>query len=113
MDDRVDTKAYPELSHVQRNVLVERVENDSTDTRVTPCAVDQQKLSEESELGDRNVGGSSSLKTFHTANTNTDMGGLNHRHIVGTITNGEKQGLEVTLDKLDDQSLLQWRDTTK
>lgn len=39
---RCDDKTYPELSHVQRDVFVVRVKNNSTDARITPCSVNQK-----------------------------------------------------------------------
>jgi hypothetical protein len=74
--------------------------------------VNQKQFPKESELANCHIGRSRSLKTFHTADTNTHMGGLNHRHIVGTVTNSQEKSLLVTLDKLNDQSFLKGRNTT-
>jgi hypothetical protein len=74
--------------------------------------MDEQELSKVSELSNRNIRTSCGLKTFHTADTNTNMRSLNHGHVVGTITNCQKNGLLVALDKLDDQSLLKGRYST-
>jgi hypothetical protein len=49
--------------------------------------MDQKKLSEETELGNCHIGRSSSLESLHTADTDTNVSGLDHRHVVGTITN--------------------------
>jgi len=64
-------------------------------------------------LADCHVGRSRGLKTFHATDPDTDMGGLNHRHIIGTVTDSQEKSLLVTLDKLNDQSFLKGRDTTK
>lgn len=85
-----ENQAYPELGHVQRDVFVVRVENNSTDARVTPRAMNQKELPKESELSNCHICGSGGLKTFNTADTNTDMGGLNHGYIVGTVTDGQQ-----------------------
>jgi hypothetical protein len=52
------------------------------------------------------------LKTFNTADTNTDVSGLNHRHIIGTVADSQEERLQVAFDKLDDQSLLKGRHPT-
>ena len=43
---------HPELSHVEGDVLVEGIENDSADTLVAPGSVDEEKLPKETELPD-------------------------------------------------------------
>ena len=55
---------------------------------------------------------SGSLETLNTADTDANMSGLDHRHVIGTITNSQKQRLQVSLDKLDDQGFLKRGDTT-
>lgn len=56
---------------------------------------------------------SGGLESFNTTDANTDVGGLNHRHIIGTIADGQEKSLLVTLDKFDNQSLLKRRNTTE
>lgn len=107
--DKQDT--YPELRHVKSNVLVERVKNHSTNPVVTPGAVNKKQFSKIPELGNRNISRPSCLKTFHTADTNTDMGCLNHGHIVGTIADSKEQRFEMSFDQFNNQRLLKGRDT--
>lgn len=40
--------------------------------------------------------------------SDSNVGGLNHAHIVRAIADGEKYSFLVLLDELDDKSLLQW-----
>jgi hypothetical protein len=75
--------------------------------------MNQKQFSKESELANCHIGRSRSLETFHTTDTNTNMGGLNHGHIIGTVTNSQKKSLLVTFDELDDQGLLKGRNTAK
>lgn len=44
---------------------------------------------------------------LHARNTDTDMCGLNHADIVGSITNSQKDCLLVFLDELDDKGFLE------
>lgn len=96
----------PELRHEKGNVLVEGIENDLADSLVAPGTMHEQQLAEETELTNGNIGTSSSLQTFHAADTDTDVSSLDHRHIVCTVSNGQENGLQMTLDKLDDESFL-------
>jgi hypothetical protein len=75
--------------------------------------VNQKQLPKESELTNCHIGRSGSLKTLHTADTDTNVGGLNHRNIVGAVTNSQEKSLLVTLDKLNNQSFLKRGNTTK
>lgn len=71
----------------------------------------KQQFSEISELTNGNICTPRSLETFDTADTDTNVCGLDHRNIVSTVADGEEESLEVTLDELDDESLLERRDT--
>lgn len=75
--------------------------------------MNQKQLSKEPELANCDISRSCGLKTFDTADADSDMSGLDHGHIIGTVANGQEESLLVALDKLDDQSLLKWRDPTK
>lgn len=79
---------------------------------VAPRAMHQQQFTKEAELRNRHIGGPSSLKTFDAADTDTNMSGLDHRHIVGAIANGKKKRFEMTFNQLDDQGFLKGRNTT-
>ena len=52
--------------------------------------MDEQQLLQEPELRDGNIGTPSSLETFDTRDTNTDMRRLDHADIIGTVSNGQK-----------------------
>jgi len=100
-------QTYPELCHVQDNILVEGIcrevktirnarrwmpltENKLAQSGITPSAMDQQQLLQEPELRNGNIGAPSSLKTFNTRDTNTDMCRLDHADIIGTVPDGQK-----------------------
>lgn len=72
----------------------------------------QEQFPKIAELCNRNISRPSCLKTFHTADTDSNMSRLDHGNIVGTVTNGQKQGFEVAFDKLHDQRFLKGRHTT-
>lgn len=44
-------------------------------------------------------------------NSDSDMSSLNHGHVVGSISDGEEDRRSVVLDELDDESLLERRDS--
>lgn len=103
----------PELGHEEGGILVIEVEDDFRDALVGPGTVHQKELSKVSELRDCNVGGSCSLKTFDTGDTNTDMCSLNHGDIVRTVADSKKDSLQVSLDKLYDKCFLKGRYTAR
>lgn len=74
--------------------------------------MNQKQFSKEPELANCDISRSRGLKTFNAADTDSDMSGLNHGHIIGAVTNGQEESLLVALDKLDDQGLLKGRHTT-
>lgn len=49
----------------------------------------KKQFSKESELADCYIGAPGCLEPFNAADSNTNMRRLNHRNIVGTITNSE------------------------
>lgn len=53
------------------------------------------------------------METFNTADSDPDVCGLDHGHVIRTVADGQKQRLQVSLHELDDQSFLQGRDTTR
>lgn len=59
------------------------------------------------------VSASCSLETLNTADTDTNMSSLDHADIVGTVSDGQQERLQVTLDKLDNQGFLEWRHTAR
>lgn len=73
--------------------------------------MDQEELPKVAELGYGHVGRPSSLKTLDTTDTNPNVGGLDHRDVVGSVPDGQEQRLEMAFDKLDDQGFLKGRHT--
>jgi hypothetical protein len=71
--------------------------------------VHKQQLSQETELRDGDIGGSSCLQAFHTGDTDTDVSRLDHADIVRSVPDGEKRGVGASLDKFDNESFLQGR----
>src|SRR5690606_11235255 len=103
-------KPYPELRHVQRNVLVERELDRLAYALVTPRPVHQQQLPEEPELRNRHVGAASRLQTLHAADAHADVRRLDHGYVVRPVADGEEDRvLLVLLHQLDNQRLLQGR----
>lgn len=74
--------------------------------------MDKKQLAKKAELRNGNICRPGGLETFDAADTHANMSGLDHRNVVGTVANSEEKGLQVTLDKLHDKSLLKRRDTT-
>jgi hypothetical protein len=72
--------------------------------------VDEEELLEEAKLADGDVGRARRLQALDAGDADADVGGLDHRDVVGAVANGEEDGLAVLLDELDHQGLLQRRD---
>jgi len=112
----------------------ERTENELRQSLITPSSVDEKELLEESELRDGDVRRSSSLETLYnrtnwissllgrgrrsqektnldSRDSNSNMSSLDHRHVVRSISDGEKDRGSVVFDELDDESLLKRRDS--
>jgi len=66
----------------------------------------QEQFAQVPELTYSNVCASSCLKTFNTADANSDVGCLYHGDVVCTITDRQSQSLDMPLDQLHDQRLL-------
>lgn len=77
---------YPKLCHIQRDILVEGVENQFRNPLIAPSPVYQQELSKISELADSYVGAPSCLKTFDATYTYSNMCCLDHGDIVGAVS---------------------------
>lgn len=80
-------EASPELRENQDHVLVEVVQNQNGVFAIAFSPVDQKESAEVLELPDGVVTRSSSLLTFHPSDSNANMGGSYHVHIVGPISN--------------------------
>jgi hypothetical protein len=52
---------YPELCHIQRNILIERIQNDFGYPLITPCTMHKQQFSKEAELRNSDIGTPCSL----------------------------------------------------
>jgi hypothetical protein len=52
------------------------------------------------------------LSTLFTGDTDTNIGFLNHGHIVCAITDGERHDIQCSLDQRDDSGFLCGTDTT-
>ena len=105
------SSSYPELRQVQRHVLVKGVEDRLAHALVAPGAVDEEQLPEVPELGHRHVGAPRRLEALDAADAHADVGGLDHRHVVGAVADGEEDRLLlVLLDQLHHQRLLHGRD---
>ena len=63
-------------------------------------------------MANGNIRTSGRLEAFDTTDSDTNMSSLDHTDVVGAITNGQQERLEIALDQLDDQGFLQGRHTT-
>jgi hypothetical protein len=68
---------------------------------IAPSAVDEKQFAQIAKLPYGNICASSSLQTFDTADTHTDMSSLNHGNVVGAISNSKQNSFQMTFDKLD------------
>lgn len=100
------------MGHIESDVLIERIQDDSTDPMIVPRSMDKQHFTQIAKLSNRHVGGPRCLKTFNTADTDAHMCCLNHRYIVRTITNGQQYGFQVSFHQLDDKGFLKRGNTT-
>lgn len=71
----------------------------------------EKKFAEVFELGNGNVSGAGGLETFDARDTDTDVGSLDHGDVVCAVANGEEDGFQVAFHELDDEGLLEGRDT--
>src|SRR5204863_7438671 len=78
------------LREVKQHFLPKGAQRVFAYSDVVPSAMHEQKLQEETKLGNRIIGSSCCLKSFSTRDTNTDMRFLYHGDIVGTISYGER-----------------------
>lgn len=76
---------------------------------ITPGSVDKEQFPQIPELAYRHIGRPCGLETLDTAYTDTNVGRLDHANIIGTVADGKKKRLEVSLDQLDNQSFLKGR----
>jgi hypothetical protein len=102
---------HVELRHVKDDVLVERVEDQFGQPLVTPRAVDEQQLLQVLELRDGDVGRPRRLETFDARDADANVRCLNHGHVVGAVADGKQDRFGIVLDELDNERLLQRRDS--
>jgi len=102
---------YPELNHVETDVLIKEVENQLGDAVVGPGAVDEEEPPQEPELGDGVIRGPDRLQTLLAADAHANVGSLDHSNVVGPVANREGDGLEGVLNQQDHLRLLERGDT--
>jgi hypothetical protein len=109
----------PELTHRLQDVLVEHVADEVAHTDVVVSSMREQQDRQVSELCDGVVGRIDCLHTLLAADANADVGFLDHRHVVGAVSNGERADRHAVLvhghtllDELHHFSLLVRRHTT-
>ena len=106
---RVDLE--PEQCAGVHHLLVEEEVDHLAVPIVRPVAVHQQQALEEAELADGVVGRVYRLQTLLACNADTDLGRLDHRHVIGTVADGQRDGLELVPHKAHHERLLQWAHT--
>lgn len=99
----------PKVAEREGKVLVEKVAQEFGHAQVGPAAVDQQQPLQVAKLGNTVIGSEHRLQTFLATDADADVGRLDHRHVVGTITDGQRNGLFVLFYQVDDHGLLQRR----
>lgn len=62
-------------------------------------------------MSDGVVGRVNSLQTLLSRDSDSNVGSLDHRDVVGTVTDGKRHDAEVVLDEVDDLGFLQRRDS--
>jgi len=68
------------------DVLVEEVADGLCHSPVRPAAMDEDEALQEPELADGVVGRHGRLATLDARNADTDVGLLDHGHVVGAVT---------------------------
>lgn len=71
--------------------------------------MDEEQPLEEPELAHRVVARVDGLQSFLARDADANVGCLDHRHVVGAVTDGEAHRPEAVLDEPDDERLLQRR----
>lgn len=79
---------------------------------IVPGTMNKKQFSKIPKLPDRDIGRPRCLKTFNTTDTNSNMRCLNHGNIICAVADSQQQGLQVSLNKLNNKSLLKGRNTT-
>jgi len=79
-------QAVQHLRRYEDYILVEEVLHQDTDAEIIPLAVYQQRLFQEHEFGEREVGGYGSLAAFLPQYSDAYVSFLYHRDIVAAVT---------------------------
>ena len=102
----------PKFNDVEGDVLVERVEDESAHAVVIGGAVDEKEATEEAELSDGIIRSAGRLQALHSRDADSDMGFLDHGHVVGTVADGQRHGLRLNCHGLHYLGLLAGRYAT-
>jgi hypothetical protein len=70
-----------------------------------------QTQNEEAHLSDSVIRRVDGLKTFLSRDADSDIGRLDHRDVVGSVSDGEGHDAKVVLDEVDNLSFLERRDS--
>lgn len=73
--------------------------------------VNEEQPRKEPELSDGVVGRVDSLQTLFSRNSNSDISSLDHRDIVGSVSDSEGHDSEVVFDEVNDLGFLKGRDS--
>mmetsp|Transcript_76774 Transcript_76774/g.183923 ORF Transcript_76774/g.183923 Transcript_76774/m.183923 type:complete len:265 (-) Transcript_76774:1774-2568(-) len=95
-----------EITPGQRGVLVEVVAQEGGDAAIGPTPVAQQQGHQEPKLRDGDVARLDSLGSLLAADADAQVCPRDHRHVVGTVTDGKRDGPAVLPHLLYDLALL-------
>lgn len=96
-------------SYSPYRILIEKIQNHPGQAVVRPEAVRQQQLLQILEARQCKVRGHHGLHALLPGYADTDVGHLNHGHIVGTVADGQRAEVQFLLDDLDQIGLLEGR----
>ena len=101
------------VRHRQRNILVEKVEDEIGDACVASSSMDEDQPPQLLKLGDGKVRGLNCSHAFVAKQTDSNVGFIDHGDVVVPVTDSHSnQTLVVLLDHADHVSLLFGRDAT-
>jgi len=101
----------PEENSDTDDLLVEEIDDHVRVAEVGPVAVNEEQTFEEAELTHRVIRGIDGLKSFFSGYSYSDIGCLNHRDVVRSISDRETHRTETILDETNDESFLKRRGT--
>lgn len=100
----------PKMAERERDIFVKKISQKLAHAIVRPSAVHQQQTFQVPELSDRIVAGQDGLHSLLAGDADTDVGRLNHGHVVGSVADGQRDRLLHALNQLHHQRLLQRSD---